>query len=101
MRPLGKDLTTILVTWPLTRTNSYCPTPCCGQRIKETVHHVLGLCAAYAVPRDECYAKIGFRGPSFLPLSPNAKVDYILGVDTSRHTWTFIFTIFIKNLSAA
>jgi hypothetical protein len=98
MRPSEKNRNDHAVTGGITRANSHDRTPCCGRKIIESLYHVLGDCAAYAVPRAECFAKIGFRDPSFLLLSSSKKVDYILDDDNppnvNVHIYRFLSKIF-------
>jgi hypothetical protein len=90
---LGKNYNDHVVTGRLPRATSYSKTPCCCRQIKESVYHVLGDCPAYAVPRAECFARIGTRDPSFTGLSSIKKVDYIMGDDNPPNVDVHIYRL--------
>jgi hypothetical protein len=80
---LGKGHNLREVKGRLTRANSHTSTPCCHQKIGESVHHVLGVCGAYKAPRDACFARIETKVPSFVDLTTTQKVDYVLSDNNS------------------
>jgi hypothetical protein len=93
---LGKKQDDGVVSGRITRSNSYCYTPCCRKKINESAYHAIGDCAAYAVPRLECFAKIGSKHPSFLDLSSNGKVDFIMGDETPLNVDACIYRFLFK-----
>jgi hypothetical protein len=95
---LGKKNNDHTVMGRIARTNSCDRAPCCARKINENVYHVLGDCAAYAVPRAEYCAKIGFRGPSCLPLPSNKKVDNIMGNGNPFYVDAHIYHFLSKNV---
>jgi hypothetical protein len=57
---------------------------------------MLGDCAAYAIPRDECFSKISEKIPSFGLLPTRAKVDFIMHENTPHFVDTFIYRFLFK-----
>jgi hypothetical protein len=93
---LGKNQDDGVVSGKITRSNSYCYTPCCHKKINESAYHAIGVCAAYEVPRLECFAMIGSKYPSFLSLSSSGKVDFILGDETPSNVDACIYRFLSK-----
>ncbi len=61
------------------------------------MYHILGDCAAYAVPRDECFGKICEKIPLFDLLSTRAKVDFIMHENTPQFLDAFIYRSLFKS----
>ena len=75
---------------------------CCSlpQAVRETVYHYVGDCAAYDEARKECFPFIGSKVPSFIALSKNKKVDFLLSDDNpvcvDASIYRFLYTLFLE-----
>ena len=75
---------------------------CCSlpQAVRETIYHSIGNCAAYDEARKECFSFIGSKVPSFVALSQNKKVDFLLSDDNpvcvDASIYRFLYTLFLR-----
>jgi hypothetical protein len=75
---------------------------CCSlpQAVRESVYHSIGDCDAYDEARKECFSFIGSKVPSFLELSKDKRVDFLLSDDNpacvDASIYRFLYSLFLQ-----